>query len=268
MPFFEEMRIDMHVYLQTDRFEFRYSEDQTDGSLLWESHCHGEYEMIFILESGIDLVYEGRSLRCEKGEILAIPPLTYHSVTADRNTEYKRISVIFSQGSYPAAIEDALTTNANTCPVFSSHDTQRIVSELKKAVMSKDINDYIPLIDSLMTQTVYTCADGEDHAKLQGEKIEKNPILERAILYIDEHIKEKILLDELASSLFISKSTLCHLFTEQMQISPKQYILQKKMAYASMLIDSGIPLTDAARAVGYDNYSNFYRIYKKLRSPS
>ena len=57
----------MHLYLKTDRFECRYNEDRTDGSLLWENHCHGEFEINYIVEGGIDLVCEGANLRCEKG---------------------------------------------------------------------------------------------------------------------------------------------------------------------------------------------------------
>mgnify|MGYP003307143845 CR=1 FL=1 len=48
-----------------------------------------------------------------------------------------------------------------------------------------------------------------------------------------------------------------------MKISPKQYILQKKLALASKLIDEGVPRTVAAMQVGYENYSNFYRMYQK-----
>ena len=48
-----------------------------------------------------------------------------------------------------------------------------------------------------------------------------------------------------------------------MNISPKQYILQKKLALANKLIRDGTPATVAAMQVGYDNYSNFYRMYQK-----
>ncbi len=48
-----------------------------------------------------------------------------------------------------------------------------------------------------------------------------------------------------------------------MKISPKQYILQKKPAYAAQLIRQGMPSTPAAMRVGYENYSNFYRMYRK-----
>jgi len=48
-----------------------------------------------------------------------------------------------------------------------------------------------------------------------------------------------------------------------MKVSPKQYILQKRMALAAKLIREGVPPTEVALRVGYDNYSNFYRMYQK-----
>ena len=35
------------------------------------------------------------------------------------------------------------------------------------------------------------------------------------------------------------------------------------MALAANLIRDGVSAGEAAKAVGYDNYSNFYRMYKK-----
>ena len=36
------------------------------------------------------------------------------------------------------------------------------------------------------------------------------------------------------------------------------------MAYASEQIANGLPANEAAKIVGYDNYSNFFTIYKKI----
>jgi methylphosphotriester-DNA--protein-cysteine methyltransferase len=63
--------------------------------------------------------------------------------------------------------------------------------------------------------------------------------------------------------LSVAASSVCHLFCEQMKISPKQYILQKKLALAGKLIHDGVPPTIAAIRIGYDNYSDFYRMYVK-----
>ena len=49
-----------------------------------------------------------------------------------------------------------------------------------------------------------------------------------------------------------------------MKISVKQYIINKKLAYAASLMRDGVNATDAAAAVGYDNYSNFYKMYKNV----
>ena len=42
-----------------------------------------------------------------------------------------------------------------------------------------------------------------------------------------------------------------------------EFILQKKLALANKLIDEGVPRTVAAMQIGYENYSNFYRLYLK-----
>ena len=60
-----------------------------------------------------------------------------------------------------------------------------------------------------------------------------------------------------------SENSRNRVFEEKMNISPKQYILQKKLALASKLISEGTPPTIVAMRLGYENYSNFYRLYLK-----
>ena len=110
-----------------------------------------------------------------------------------------------------------------------------------------------------MTEIFYDAVQ-ESHAPV---KIGTDKVIQMAIQYVEQHLHEKILLESLAKQTSRSKSSFCHLFEEKMKISPKQYILQKKLALASKLIGEGTPPTVAAMQVGYDNYSNFYRIYVK-----
>ena len=75
------------------------------------------------------------------------------------------------------------------------------------------------------------------------------------------HSKEAV---ETARRFFKRFGTVSHLFCREMKISPKQYVLQKKLSYAARLISEGVAATEAARRVGYDNYANFYKLHKKL----
>ena len=118
---------------------------------------------------------------------------------------------------------------------------------------------YAPLINSLMVQIFYDAVRASKSHVIS----EKDEFLQAVILYIDQHLHEKISLEELARHTSKSKSSFCHLFEEKMKISPKQYILQKKLALASKLISEDVPPTLAAMQVGYEHYSNFYRIYCK-----
>ena len=110
-----------------------------------------------------------------------------------------------------------------------------------------------------MTQIFYHIIRAEQADK-RGDTDE---FLQKIILYIDRHLGEKILLDDLAAYTARSKSSVCHLFEEKMGISPRQYILQKRLALANKLIRDGTPPTLAAIQVGYENYSAFYRVYRK-----
>lgn len=91
----------------------------------------------------------------------------------------------------------------------------------------------------------------------------EDEFLKKAVFYIDKHLEEKIPLADIAKYTSRSKSSFCHLFEEKMNISPKQYILKKKFALASKMISEGVSPTVAAERVGYENYSNFYRMYLK-----
>ena len=87
--------------------------------------------------------------------------------------------------------------------------------------------------------------------------------LTKTLTFIDTHLCEKISLDELSLHAACSKSSLCHRFHEKMGVTVKQYVIEKRMALASKMMREGELPTAVASAVGYENYSNFYRIYQK-----
>lgn len=255
----------MNASLKTETYEIRYNEMSVKENISWESHCHPCYELIAVIEGAINVVFEGKSLRCERGQMLLAPPLHYHSVCVDTQSSYSRIVVSFDISEIPKSIGDRIFSLASADPVFSADWVLDTALELKKILVSESMELYSPLAQALMTRLIYKCAESEREVTDLQSGDAQHKLIEKAILFIDSHIKEKITLDDLAAHLFISKSSLSNLFTSQMQISPKQYIIRKKIAYAEKLMSEGYRAVDAARVIGYDNYSNFYRIKRKQR---
>ena len=240
--------------VKTTDFEFEYIESKIDHPILWESHCHAQYEMIAVAEGDITVMLEGQKYRLQKNQIIIIPPLFYHSVTANGEGSYRRITALFGIDAIPSVLQDAFTNQERNIALDSSR-----IETIKEICQKEDASFYAPLLQSLMIETFYDALQIPQTIT----KIETDEFLQKTSSYIDQHLHEKILLDDIAKYTLRSKSSFCHLFEAKMNISPKQYILQKKLALANKLMDEGVPRTVVAMQVGYENYSNFYRLYRK-----
>ena len=240
--------------MKTNNFEVKYIESEVEHPILWESHCHAQYEMIAVADGDITVMLEGESYRLQKNGILIIPPLFYHSVTVNGNGSYRRITALFDPDAIPEALQNAFAGHGRSVTVASHR-----IEELQEVCLAADQEFYAPLLQALMIRTLYDALQTPQSTN----GVERDEFLQRTFEYIDAHLHEKILLDDLSQYTLRSKSSFCHLFEERMHVSPKQYILQKKLALAAKLINEGTPPTVAATRVGYENYSNFYRLYLK-----
>ena len=241
--------------LRTDLFHLHYKSDIVESTLLWENHCHAKYEMIAVLNGSIVVTVEGRDVKLRQGEAIVIPPLRYHGIRADENGNYRRLTVLFNENAIPAMLKDTLAEQTPAPCLISPH----LRAELQRVCREENKDFFGPLANSLMVQALYELS----HTSPKTANRESNGTLSEILSYIDAHLGEMVTLDHIAAHLSRSKSSVCHLFQERMKISPKQYILQKKLAIAHHQIQNGVAPTEVASKLGYENYSNFYRLYKK-----
>lgn len=227
---------------------------------VYDQHCHGYYEMLFVLNGSIRLNVEGRHVLLEKNAGIMMEPLTYHIVTGN-NTAYDRLILYIERDFIPDIIRMQLDEKLTRNPVFAS---RTLAGLLRKYAAALEENDpvYAPLLDAILTEVLYALAfdDRETGRSLDSKRTEK---LQQIVAMIDENLHREIGLEEIASRLYMSQSSLCHLFREEMKIPLKQYILQKKMAYARALLTEGATPGEAANACGYKNYASFYKIFLK-----
>ena len=245
----------MHRSIESDRFLLEYVESNVESHVLRESHCHARFEMICVLEGDVSIMLEGRSYRLQEKQSVIIPPLYYHTITANKHGVYRRVTALFDMTDIPAVLREHYASKSATLTVLRSE----VCDELERICHAEDPTFFAPLAESLVIRLLYSDAENKNAETVW----ESDEFLQKIITYIDRHVTRQIRLEELARHTARSKSSVCHLFEERMGISPGQYILQKRLALASKLIRDGMPPTLAAICVGYENYSNFYRVYKK-----
>ncbi len=83
--------------------------------------------------------------------------------------------------------------------------------------------------------------------------------------YIDQHYAEDISRSILTDIFYLDPDYASRLFKNELGISFKNYLIQKRIDVArNLLVSTDLPINTIADHVGYGNYSYFTRIFKKV----
>jgi YesN/AraC family two-component response regulator len=91
----------------------------------------------------------------------------------------------------------------------------------------------------------------------------ENPLINDMLFYINEHFFENISVVTLAKKFNINESYLSHLFKEYVGIPIWNYVIIKRLNFFNELLRKNHTIEQAYTEVGFENYSNFFRLYKK-----
>ena len=92
--------------------------------------------------------------------------------------------------------------------------------------------------------------------------VKKNDLISCVDAYIQDHISEKISIEDLAEHAFLSKSRFCSQFKESTGITIHKFITYQRLMKSRDLVLDGGALTDAYLQCGFGDYSSFYRAFK------
>lgn len=99
-------------------------------------------------------------------------------------------------------------------------------------------------------------------AYINESKNEGNTVA-RVKKYVDQHYCEEITREDLGKVAYLSAGYLGNYFKKEMGISLGSYIMEKRLEKACALLQEGkLSVSEVAKAVGYDNFSYFSRLFK------
>lgn len=80
--------------------------------------------------------------------------------------------------------------------------------------------------------------------------------------YIDANFDEEINLEKLAQLRFTSKYHLIRIFKKYYGVTPRQYLIDKRIEKAKKILQTGNSVSDACFMVGYDSIHSFSILFK------
>ncbi len=237
---------------------FEYFKGQ---NALCYSLFHSFYEVYFFLGGNVEFVCGNIRKRLEPLDIVVLSAGDYHRFVACDEGRSCEGCVLKIEPSLLG--EEVLKTAFAGKSILRLPAEHRIVKHLlylKEAEKIHTGEDFQKILSAVATDIVFLI------------KQESSPVFEESGLqrlsvdvmkYINENYKGSINLNKISDVFFVSVSTACHYFKEDFGVSIKQYIIEKKMNDAKILVDKGCKAQDVCDTLGFENYSTFFRAYKK-----
>lgn len=260
-------------YMLSKDYEIYYYNDTHPQKM--KDHSHDYYEFYFFLEGSVSISIEKKHYRLSFGDMVLIPPgIPHHIIIHKDDAPYRRFvfwisrdyckSLISESESYGYLVNyvcetgtylfhnDLITFNAIQFQIFQLLEEIQFDRFGKEARIPLEVNSFILHLNRLIYE--------RQHPKPEREQ---QNLYKNLIYYIDEHVKEDLSLEQLASAFYLSKYYIAHTFKEHSGMSVHQYILKKRLQLSKEAILSGIRITEAYLACGFKDYSSFFRAFKK-----
>lgn len=241
----------------------------------FELHKHRTYEIYLFLQGVARFYIEGKYYEMTPNDIIIMNYNELHVVQVNKAYPYERMVMQLSDNivapfadrhiDFFSPMNDRPLGIGNLIPssiVKQYHLDDFIHHIFKLAQEGGQENDVITqcvvveLLASIKKATTQTPVVGP--AEKAAPKV--NALLE----YINENLEKALNLDALAAKFFMSKYHMCHIFKETTGFSINQYISMKRVIFAHSLIAAGCSTTNACFQSGFNDYSTFYKAYRKF----
>jgi AraC-like DNA-binding protein len=239
-------------------------------------HIHDFYELYYFISGDVTMYIEGQAYKIERNEIIIMNNHELHRPVFNSEQAYERIVIIFYPEFVSKFSENGYTPLAcyeNKKPGFDNRIEAKTVIKLGLDKYLDSIEKYARSNtpeNSLMIKTLFIqLLISLNNAFIYGHNTPESDYscdqrISMILDYINTHLSEKITLELLEKNLFINRFYMCHIFKKNTGFSIIEYITYKRIMLAKELLASGTNVMEACGLVGFSDYSNFYKVFKKL----
>lgn len=246
-------------------------------------NINSPFARIYLVKEGMAKLHlpDNRVQELTPGHLYLIPPFTLHGYECDDYYTLYYIHIYESQTSYQRMLEDYLYP----VQIDATQLDVLLIEQLAGMNPGRELKQYDPLsydntphlIESINLHSqnpIYTILETKGilfqllarFLKYSTDKYEvtDNRIL-KVLKYIRKHIDQNITMEEMTNMCYLCKNHFIRLFKKEMEITPIQYINQKKIEKAQlMLITGNQSIKDIAYALSFENVYYFNRVFKKI----
>ena len=241
----------------------------------YESHCHSAVEIIMPVKGEVIYQVQDATYRVQADEVLIVPPNCVHGLSM--NAGSARYLLLFEPDSIFSMRDMRLVEDLLQTPIYLSGQPE--LQEAVRSLLMQCINCYDRR--EFMWNTLCYSYLMQMYARLGQSSLARSAqprpearrmepeIVDSARLYIDQNFKKEIRLKTLADIAGMTPAAFSRFFRTRTGKTVSDYIIDIRLGYASrLLVDTHTSVSEICYSCGFNNISNFNRIFKKKKGCS
>lgn len=275
-------------------FVLTYYKDAADGfhihrvehsSEAQNPHTHMYFQIYYVIRGALVHHLEDNSSHLSRGDMFIIPPGAVHHIEPEKDTVFYSFSFLPESLGEPGnhnrlAINFLRTLQSDngsnqirpkiTLPpdeiLFVEGIMEHILFEFTEKPLGhgETIRSYAILLINRFARSYFETDAGDisDHFR------DNRQFVLHCIRYIENNFTETLSLEEIARRSAMSKSSFCKLFAEITGHTFHNYLNLCRIRQAADYIRQGYKITAVCGLCGYDDFSTFYRNFRKFMGVS
>lgn len=236
-------------------------------------HLCPDYMLFFFMHGKGSIKIEGNHYNIQAGDIFVTNPDELFHCAIDNSTYHERI-VLHIQDTFLQQLpcdssplfrifRDREKGVCNHIPanLVRKHGLDEQLAQILNFVQTPTAEHNILVLckisELLLNLSQFITADSQMTPATVHSPIE--PILS----YLNIHFTENISITSVAEQFNLNCSYLSHLFKDHTGMSLWNYVILRRLHLFNNLLRQNRSIEDACYSVGFQNYSNFFRLYKK-----
>lgn len=221
----------------------------------WHFHCC--YSLVIVDQGNINYVFQDGQITMAERQVLIVNPFEahYNTTVEDTGCSYRVIFLpinTLTNSETPSFLNYFHRVANNKDFLYT---TIHLLFTRLKSTDDKLESDRIVAHLSQFLQAHFTYSTRHF---VQDERIEP------ALLYINDHLDNKITINHLASLCNLSHYHFQRVFKKDVGLTVKAYIQQRRMELSRELLRNGHTSTHTSLETGYFDQSHFHRQFRKM----
>lgn len=261
----------LYQELEMDSRFVNTHEDVSQNGEVVQLHSHTFYELLYCRSGSLQYLLGSERYRIQRGDILFIPPGVSHRplFLEDLAEPYARYVVWMSQEFIDKMQQISPELDLGSLQPHMLRP-QRDSWTFWETLFRQGCVENAQRAPGWNTAVLGNTAQLLVHlSRAFSEKGHEQPpavtpeLLDTVMAYVEAHLAEKITLEGIARRFLVSESTIGQVFRNKLGVSFYRCVTQRRLIAAKGRILAGEPLEQVSTAVGFSDYSTFYRAFKR-----